>query len=159
MSTLDLEQCRTVIFNTFSTRGGLELVRAALQSDPPEMPHQPAGNVPWCVCGNCRAMPTSVENVCCRQSSCVTSTDLFESTVLDINVLSIAIVNRSDTFVEPVDYSPSSYRKAAYRQFILWKEGHLGRGNRKVLPSCVVWSVRNRYPAPDGLYLGFKEYY
>ena len=95
-------------------------------------------------------MPTSVENICCRQSSCITSTDLFESTVLDINVLSIAIVNRSDTFVEPVDYSLSSYRKAAYRRFILWKEGHLGRGNRKVLPSCVVWSVRNRYPAPDG---------
>ena len=82
-------------------------------------------------------MPTSVENICYRQSSYVTSTDLFESAVLDINVLSIAIVNHGDTFVEPVDYSPSSYRKAAYSQFILWKEGHLEKGNRKVLTSCV----------------------
>ena len=83
---------------------------------------------------------------------------ILESTVLDVNVLSIAIINRSDTFVEPVDYSKSSYRKAAYRQFILWRQGHLGRGNRKVVPSSVVWSVRNRFPAPDRMYLGFKEY-
>ena len=121
MSTLDLRQCHTIILNTFSTRGGLELAHAALHSDPPEeMPHQPADNLPRCVCRKCRVMPTSIENVCCKQSSCITSSELFESPILDINVLSIAIVNRSDTFVEPVDYSPASYRKAAYRQFILW---------------------------------------
>ena len=124
MSTLDLGHCCTIILNTFSTQGGLELACAALHSDPPEeMPHQPADNLPWCVCRKCRVMPTPIQNVCCKQSSCITSSELFESFVLDINVLSIAIVNRSDTFVEPVDYSPASYRKAAYRQFILWREG------------------------------------
>lgn len=136
----------------------MELVQAALLSDPPSQPPQQTNNLPWCVCNKCHAMPTAVENVCCKVRTCVTSTDLFESTVLDLNVLSIAILNRSEVFVDEADYSPASYRKAAYRQFILWKEGHLGRGNRKVIPSCVVWSVRNRYPAPDGQYLGFKEY-
>ena len=103
-------------------------------------------------------MPTAIENVCCKLHTCVTSTDLFESTVLDLNVLLIAILNHSEVFVDKADYSPASYRKAAYRQYILWKEGHLGRGNRKIIPSYVVWSIRNRYPAPDGQYLGFKEY-
>ena len=148
MSTLNLAQCHTIILSVFSSCGGIELARSALQSDTSKDP--PEDNLPWCVCGKCRPMPTPVENVCCRQSACITSTDLFESTVLDINVLSIAIVNRSDTFVEPVDYSPASYRKTTYRQFILWREGYLGRGNRKVVPSCVIWSVQNRYPAPDG---------
>lgn len=135
------------------------MVRAALHGDPPaDRPPQEPDNLPWCKCGKCRAMPTSTENVCCKHRNCISNTELFESTVLDLNVLNVAILNRSDIFVESPDYSPSSYRKAAYRQFVLWQEGRLGRGNRKVVPSCVVWAVRNHYPAPDGLYLGFKEY-
>ena len=80
----------------------------------------------------------------------ITSTDLFESTMLDLNVLSLAILNCSEVFLDEPDYSPASYRKVAYRQYILWREGHLGRGNCKVISSCVVWSVRNQYPAPEG---------
>ena len=87
MSGLDLAQCHTIILNTFSTRDGLELAHAALQSDHPEdIPQQPEGSLPWCVCRKCRPMPTSVENLCCRQTSCIMSTELFESTVLDVNV-------------------------------------------------------------------------
>jgi len=77
-------------------------------------------------------MPTAAENACCKQSSCITSTELFETSVLDINVLSIAIVNCSDTFVELADYSPSSYRKAAYRQFVLWREDILGEATERL---------------------------
>ena len=29
--------------------------------------------------------------------------------------------------------------------------------NQNVAPSCVMWSVRNRYPVLDELYLGFKK--
>ena len=36
--------------------------------------------------------------------------------------------------------------------------GHLERNNRRVVPSCVVLSIRRKYPAPDGQYLGFREY-
>ena len=45
-------------------------------------------------------------------------------------VLSVAIHNRSDIRADPVDYSPASYRKAAYRQYILWAHGYLGRGKQ-----------------------------
>ena len=104
-------------------------------------------------------MPFEIENVCCKQRQCVTTMDFFQSAVLDMNVLSISIVNRSDVFAEDPEYSPSSYRKAAYRQWILWNHWYLGRANRRVVPSCVVWAVRDRYSAPPGTsYLGLKEY-
>ena len=96
MAGSDLAQCHTIILNTFSTSGGLEL---ALQGDHPEdAPQQPEGSLPLCVSRKCRPMPTAVENPCCRQTPCITSTELLESTLLDVNILSIAIINHSDTF-------------------------------------------------------------
>ena len=74
------------------------------------------------------------------------------------SVLTVAIHNHADIMDDPINYSPASYRKAAYRQYILKEHGHLGRGNRRIIPSCVVRCVRDKYPAPDGLYLGFRVY-
>ena len=45
--------------------------------------------------------------------------------------LTIAILDRSDIRAGPVDYSPASYRKAAYKHFILYHHGYLGRGTEK----------------------------
>uniref|UniRef100_A0A1X7TTA0 P2X purinoreceptor 7 intracellular domain-containing protein n=1 Tax=Amphimedon queenslandica TaxID=400682 RepID=A0A1X7TTA0_AMPQE len=50
-----------------------------------------------------------------------------------------------------------SYRKAAYRQYILWKYKKLGKGNRKVCPSCVVRAIRNWYLSQTGHYMGFRS--
>jgi P2X purinoceptor 7 len=43
------------------------------------------------------------------------------------------------------------------RQYILWRYKKLGRGNRRVCPSCVVLAIRQLYPAQDGIYMGFKR--
>ena len=142
----------------YSNRGGLQLAKSLLGSDPDPPPLQQDNQLPWCKCGKCRPMPLPIENLCCKQRTCITTVDTFESIVLDSNILAVAIVSRSDTYADVPDYSPQSYRKAAYRQWIMWQHGYLGRTNRKVIPSCVVWKVRSRYPAPDGVYLGFKEY-
>lgn len=124
-----------------------------------QQPHNPdPRGLGWCICRKCQAMPLSVENVCCWQVPCVTTTEMFDNNVLNTDVLSIAIVSGSDILASTPDYSRASYRKAAYRQWTMWQHGYLGRGNRRVVPSCVVWAVRNKYPAPDGIYLGFKEY-
>ena len=40
----------------------------------------------------------------------------------------------------------------------LCSHGYLGKGNRKVAPSCVVWKIRDNYPAPDNNYLGFRDH-
>ena len=100
------------------------------------------------ICGVCRRMQDEQENVCCQKRTCVTSYVMFNTTCLDREVLHLAI---------RADYSTQSYRKAAYRQHTLWKCVKLGRGNRKILPSCVVTTIRQAYPAPDGNYMGFRR--
>ena len=51
----------------------------------------------------------------------------------------------------------SKMRKALYKTFTYLKFGHLGRGNRIPIPSCVVSKIREMYPDPDGNYMGFHE--
>ena len=48
------------------------------------------------------------------------------------------------------------YRLSAYRQFIHWTYSRLGRGIRRVIPSCVVAAGRREFPEADGVYTGFK---
>lgn len=83
------------------------------------------------------------------------SYELFQNLCIDRHVLGLAIRARCDIRVEPLDFSMSSFRKAAYRQFILWEHGYLGKGNRRIIPSCAVKKVRGQYPAPDNVYMGF----
>ena len=49
------------------------------------------------------------------------------------------------------------YRSAAYKSFIYWIYGKLGRNNRRVVPACAVTAIRARFPEEDGRYEGFHE--
>ncbi|XP_015751234.1 PREDICTED: P2X purinoceptor 7-like [Acropora digitifera] len=141
-------------------RGSLEFARDLLDddndSDPPDP--RPQEEIPeWCTCTVCRVMPLEEENVCCGKRTCVTSFKMYENICLDREVLVLAIRARFDIRAEEPDYSSNSFRKAAYRQYCLWKYGKLGKGNRRVLPSCVVLTTRRYYPAPDGVYMGYRR--
>lgn len=77
---------------------------------------------------------------------CITTTPLFPQLVLDGNVLDIAMRYRADVLVLDNVRNNENFHHAAYRQFVLWQHGHLGKGNRRVVPSCCVTAIRARYP-------------
>lgn len=160
MRTLSEDQRETLLILVLSQgRESLENARDLIASanGPQSEPPEPENDESWCICGVCRRMQDEQENVCCRKRTCVTSYVMFNTTCLDRGVLELAIRARCDIRADLPDYSTQSYRKAAYRQYTLWKYGKLGRGNRRILPSCVVTMIRQSYPAPDGRYMGFRQ--
>ena len=50
-----------------------------------------------------------------------------------------------------------SLRFAAYKQFIGWNFQYLGKGNKRVIPSFVVWSIRKLFAEADDSILGLKK--
>ena len=127
--------------------------------DPNPTPEPTPQSVPdWCSCGKCRPMPQEVENKCCKQKKCITLTSRFAKLCLDPDVLELCIRNRSDIHNDREDNSTRAFYKAGYRQFILARHGHLGKGNRRVCPSCVVLRIREHYPSVTGVYMGFRDH-
>ena len=53
--------------------------------------------------------------------------------------------------------SNRSFRYAAYRQFIRWVFKRLGKGDRRVIPSCALWKIREHFPEPDEDYVEYSE--
>ena len=49
------------------------------------------------------------------------------------------------------------FRFAGYKQFPWWIPNQLGKGVRKVIPSCALWSIHEKYPLADGSLIPFKE--
>lgn len=111
----------------------------------------------WCKCGYCRQMPRAVENVCCNKRACAAQSTRFYKLCLDADILQLCVLNRADIRNDALDNSTRQFRKAANRQFILDKHGYLGRGVRRVVPSCCVLKVRAKYPSPTGVYMGFRQ--
>ncbi|XP_065054976.1 P2X purinoceptor 7-like [Rhopilema esculentum] len=141
-----------------SGEGSLEFVRDLIDTiQRPEEPLQRPNLQIWCKCGICVDTGHPAENKCCDRKVCVTAYRMFGKLCLDRDVLQLNITARCDIRADPMDFSMNSFRKAAYRQFTLWKYGRLGRGNRRILPSCVVKIIREAYPSPDGQYMGFKN--
>ena len=163
VETLGIEESHRLNVRLLGLQGGIALGKSILQSLNEQGPNGSHPNdksrPPWCVCGKCEEMGNPTGNVCCgHREGCISTFERFHLLCTNHSVLTVAIHNRADIMADPISYSPSSYRKAAYRQYILWVYGYLGRGNRRVIPSCVVMCIRRWYPAPDGVYLGFKEY-
>ncbi|XP_064629211.1 P2X purinoceptor 7-like [Lineus longissimus] len=116
------------------------------------------GNLPPnCKCGRCRHMPTVREQVCCglKWPICKTLDNQIIQICLNHNVVEVAHRNVQDMLAGPGERNITAMRHASYRQYVLHTYGHLGKGVRVVIPSCVVWVIRQHFPSPDGRYTGF----
>ena len=118
--------------------------------------------LPWCRCGECRAMPTERERVCCRKGKapgqCITRDRRCRTVVLDTHVVSTAVSSEAcDNARISQEVNHRTCRHIAYRQYVLHKYGHCGAGNRKVVPSCVTWAIRGKWPSTTGEYRGYME--
>lgn len=114
----------------------------------------------WCKCGRCRPMETQTEQICCRRThgDCTLTINWTEisNIVLYRENLIVALRNRNEILAYNEDINNKSLRYSAYRQYVLWKWGHMGKRNRAVIPSCVVWKIRSKFPAAPGeQYKGF----
>jgi hypothetical protein len=64
---------------------------------------------------------------------------------------------KAGAYPEAAGHDNYNRRRAAYREFVSKYYGHLGTGNRKVIPSCCVWKIRDKYPDRYKQYRGFVE--
>lgn len=139
-------------------RGSMDFARNLVDSEEPEIPNETEERtLTWCKCRHCREMNNDTENVCCKRVRCVTLHRSFSNICLDRENLEVTIKERSDFRADEFDFSMESFRKAGYRRYIIWKYGKLGRGNRRVIPSCVVWAIRYAFPSATGTYMGYRN--
>ena len=93
------------------------------------------------------------ENICCQNPKilsdekfagciCITVTSSFASICLNKDVLEFALEGWNDMNRDNKDYGNENYRFIAYRQFIWWYHGHLGRSNRTPMPNCILKKIR-----------------
>ncbi|CAM4708530.1 unnamed protein product [Leuciscus chuanchicus] len=140
----------------------------------------------WCSCRKCRQMSTEEESLCCTEldllvtegmenlNVSVDETEVSPTCVTDRDVRDLLRRPVIETFFYVPKHnwkkrprpeglngqlSDRQLRLVSYRVVLEWalKGQQLGRGNRVVLPSCVVWAIRDVFPSSTGQYTGFKE--
>ena len=114
-------------------------------------------------------METEMESFCCRDTNevpdnyfeghkCITESESFKMVCLSKPVFdaALSVFNhfRGDS-IKNIDNM--SYRLAGYKQYIFWVYNYLGKGVRKVIPSCAVWKIRNEFNSENNLYVPFAE--
>lgn len=127
------------------------------------------GNTNWCSCGNCRIMETDEESLCCREAGevpeeyfenelCITENENFRAVCIHGEVLKTTLRMLNNLRGDAINISNRSMRYAGYRQYTMWVHNRLGKGVRKVIPSCSIWAIRDAYPEIGNLgYVPFQE--
>jgi hypothetical protein len=114
---------------------------------------------PWCICNQCIQMDRERMNFCCGHNSCITLTPTFVDLCQRTSVVEIAgVYNYADENHESAMVQGNFLRNQAYRFFILWQYGKLGKGNRRCPPSCAVVRIRWKFPSLDQQYKGYESF-
>ena len=124
------------------------------------------GTTDWCTCGNCRPMGTDNESICCQEAvpgdffngdNCILNHEDFIAICGNSAVLRMTLTAINDLQCNTLPDNNKSLRYAGYRCYTWWIHSRLGRGVRKAVPSCAVWTIRDKYPDPTNNYVPFKE--
>ncbi|XP_071144071.1 uncharacterized protein [Mytilus edulis] len=129
-----------------------------------------------CVC--CRHAEFVYQNL--EDHQCIMQIESFDNLILNPDVLALSFIQmmmfkrqrgrapdqtQGNFFKyvkkwekEPLELYCRQSRLVAYRQFVclMLKGERLGKGNRVVIPSCVVRKIRDAFLEDDGDYTGFK---
>ena len=130
-----------------------------------------SGSLDWCECWGCQIETREIDCLCCLEVAalnekldegdfeCIVDSPKFSKMCLDEDILGNVLTGLHETRGDHLEEIPSnrSLRYAAYRQFSWWAFNRLGKNNRRVLPSCILWKIRNTFPDPDGQYTKYKE--
>ena len=129
------------------------------------------GNLEWCKCGECNIEKREIDCLCCQEvdalnskfdrenMSCVIKSIEFETLCINKLVLEKVLTGLHESRGDHMEktWSNRSLRYAAYKQFIWWVFKSLGKGNRRVIPSCTLWRIRKLYPEPNKEYNLYSE--
>ena len=94
-----------------------------------------------------------------KNATCITEAEEFKTFCLNKVVLQNVLVGLHDARGDYLQEKTSnrSYNFASYKQFTWWVYKSLGKGNRRVIPFCVLWSIQNLFPEPDNKYALLSE--
>ncbi|XP_071850748.1 uncharacterized protein [Apostichopus japonicus] len=115
----------------------------------------------WCTCNGCEIMPTAVGCDCCKEMDevmqrvdelpqpvgCITDHPRIEPVCLNVHVRVATFQYQQQHGAGANNDIHERYRYAAYRQFVKWCLGVLGRHVRVALPACAVKKIRVAFPA------------
>ena len=166
----------------FSVFCGIDLndnpSRETRPSESPSLTDDPfSGQVPdWCKCGNCVGGCTELEAVCCNDNpdvmsrlensgACITDNIFFNHITSEEGIeysRALEGANIVNSWLREgylsTAFTNNLKRNLSYRNFVTWINMNIpmGRGNRMVIPRCVVLKIRRSYPEVDHNYAGFQ---
>ena len=125
-----------------------------------------AGHKLWCIGGRCGKEKREIDCLCCQEvaaileenfegNQCITMPKQFQILCLEKLVLKNVLVRLHEAKENKI--KNRSLRFAAYKQFVWWIYETLGKGNRRVFQSCVLWKIRRHYPEANGQYVLCSE--
>ena len=91
----------------------------------------------------------------------ITNHRVFQSIFLDPLVLQVALLAYKGMYENVYDGpTHKKYRHIAYRQYVRWVCGYVGKNIRVVIPSCAVSCIRAHFPPPGDednfVFTGFR---
>lgn len=94
---------------------------------------------------------------CCGMTPCITLTEVFRETCLSPCVLRAAMNRRAEHMYHfDPQHNQDNYRYVSYQQYVYYAYGWLGAKERRALPACACWAIRDAFPSTTGVYRGFR---